>query len=146
MKAFLTIMALGLIALMPAAFAMEGHDAAMEDKMMKKDVHLVVFYSDTCGSCKIMEPKMMEAMNVINKESFNMVKFDFSNAETIEATRSLAAENNVDSTLQKYGAKTGFAVLVDSEGNELAKITKDDDAATIANKITNSILSGNEAA
>ena len=138
MKAFLTIVALGLIALMPAAFAEKPMEMAKE--MAQKDVNLVVFYSDTCGSCKIMEPKMKEAMGVLNMDRVNMVKFDFSNKDTIAASQSLAAEQNVDSTLQKYGAKTGFAVIVDHQGNELAKITKDDSAAQIANKITSSVL------
>ena len=139
MKAFLTILALGLVALMPAAFA--ENDAMAEKEMMKaNDVSLVVFYSETCSSCKVMEPKMAKALNVVNRDNFQVVKFDFSNDATIEATRSVAAEKNVNSTLQKYGAKTGFAVLVDADGNELAKITKSDSSPEMAMKIINSVF------
>ena len=59
---------------------------------MKTPVQAVVFYSDTCGSCKILEPKMEAAMQAVNMDKINVVKFDFSNKETIEATKMLAAE------------------------------------------------------
>ena len=152
MKSFLTILALALIALMPAAFA-DNH--AMKDKMkdkmadatmtevMAKKSNVVVFYSDTCGSCKIMEPKMMEAMGVVNMDKINVVKFDFSNKETIEATKLMATKNNVDAKLQEYGAKTGFALVLDNDGNELAKITKADSSAEIAAKLTAGALNVN---
>ncbi len=145
MKSLLTIMALALIAVMPAAFA---DDHAMMDKMDKEaqKLDVVVFYSDTCGSCKILEPKMMDAMAVLNKDSFNVIKFDFSNKETIAKTRAMATENNVDATLQAYGAKTGFVVLLDNDGNEIEKLTVNDSAADIAAKLTSSVLSLDEKA
>jgi thiol-disulfide isomerase/thioredoxin len=147
MKSLLTIMALAIFAIMPAALA-DNH--AMKKAMDKMDamdaveapaqVNAVVFYSDTCGSCKILEPKMMEAMGVINMERVNVVKLDFSNEASIEASKKLAMENGVGSTLEAYGAKTGFVVLVDSDGNEVAKLTKADSAADIAAKVTASAL------
>ncbi|MEM7618667.1 MAG: thioredoxin family protein [Pseudomonadota bacterium] len=146
MKSFLTIMALAVLAIMPAAFAEDG--AMMKKHMMedKAKVHAVVFYSDTCGSCKILEPKMEEAMGVVNTDRVNVVKLDFSNAASIEASKKLAADQGVGSTLQAYGAKTGFVVLVDDAGNEIAKLTKKDSAADIAAKVTASALSvGSEA-
>ncbi len=140
MKSLLTILALALIAVMPAAFA---NDHSMADKMDKdvKKLDVIVFYSDTCGSCKILEPKMMDAMAVLNNDSFNVVKFDFSNKQTIETTRKLAKDNDVDATLQEYGAKTGFVVLLDNDGNEIEKLTVKDSAADIAAKLTSSVLS-----
>jgi len=150
MKSFLTIMALAILAIMPAAFA-DNH--AMKDKMGKMDkmsmeakmekVNAVVFYSDTCGSCKILEPKMMDAMGVINMDAVNVVKLDFSNKETIEASKKLAMDNGVNATLQSYGAKTGFVVLVDNDGNEISKLTVNDSAADIAAKLTASALTVN---
>ena len=139
MKSLLAIMALALMAVMPAAFA---DDHAMMDKMEKEaaKVNAVVFYSDTCGSCKILEPKMIEAMGVINMDRVNVVKLDFSNSDTIEKSKMMAAENGVNSTLQSYGAKTGFVVLVDDAGNEIDKLTKADSAEDIAAKVTASAL------
>ncbi len=143
MKTLLTIIALALMALMPAAFA---DDHGMMDKMEKTNakVNAVVFYSDTCGSCKILEPKMKEAMGVINIDRVNVVKLDFSNSETIENSKIKAAENGIDSTLLAYGTKTGFVILVDDAGNEITKLTKDDSSADIATKITAAALKVSE--
>lgn len=141
MKSFLTIMALAVLAVIPAAFA--ESEPMMEKPMMEEaaKVNAVVFYSDTCGSCKILEPKMKEAMGVVNTDRVNVVKLDFSNAASIEASKKLAADQGVNSTLQTYGAKTGFVVLVDNAGNEIAKLTKADSTADIAAKVTASALS-----
>ncbi|MEM6812150.1 MAG: thioredoxin family protein [Pseudomonadota bacterium] len=143
MKTLLAILALALISLMPAAFADEH--SKMGDKIMEKahnGAHVVVFYSDTCGSCKIMDPVMKEAMGALNAEKYQVVKFDFSTAETIEATKTLAAEKNVDAVLQKYGAKTGFAIVLNSNGEEVGKLTKADNSAEMAAKISGAILGG----
>lgn len=139
MKTLLTL-AFALIAFIPQTFAMDGamhKDEAMHDSAAVK---AVVFYSDNCGSCKILEPRMIEAMKAINADKVDVVKFDFSTKETISATKAMATEKGVDAVLQKYGAKTGFVVLLDKEGNEVNKLKVDDDAADIAAKVVKAIV------
>ena len=136
--------AIAIFAIAPNASA-EHHEEKMEEKpameaTMKTPVQAVVFYSDTCGSCKILEPKMEAAMQAVNMDKINVVKFDFSNKETIEATKMLAAENNVSATLNEYGAKTGFVVLLDANGQEVAKLKKDHTEQEIAGELTSAIL------
>ena len=146
MKSILTILALAIFAIIPAALA-DNHsthkDMGKNDakEIISPQVNAVIFYSDTCGSCKILEPKMMDAMAVINTDRINVVKLDFSNEATIEASKIRAKENNVGTTLQAYGVKTGFVVLVDNEGNEIGKISVDDSAEDIATKLTTAALS-----
>ncbi len=83
---------------------------------------------------------MKAAMKAINTDMIDVVMLDFSNKETIEATKALAKEKGVDETLQSYGAKTGFVVLLDAEGNEVGKLMNDDTTAEIASKVASAIL------
>ena len=137
MKTLLT-MAFALLAFIPQTFAMDG--AMHKDAMEAPKAKAVMFYSDSCGSCKILDPKMTEAMSAINTDMIDVVKFDFSSKDTIEATKALATEKGVDSVLQSYGAKTGFVVLLDSEGNEVGTLKKDHSAAEIAAKVAEAII------
>lgn len=122
------------------AFMPQGH-AKEENKDIKTPaVKAVVFYAANCGSCKILEPRMEQAMKAINMDTVEVVKFDFSSKETIAATRELAVEQNVNDVLMNYGAKTGFVVLLDQDGNEVNKLTVNDEAADIASKIVKAVV------
>ena len=110
------------------------------DAMIKEPtIKAVVFYSDSCGSCKILDPRMKAALNAVNQDEVKVVKLDFSSKETIEATKTLATTAGVNDVLQKYGAKTGFAVLVNQDGEIIEKLTKKDETADIAGKLAMSI-------
>ena len=102
-------------------------------------IKAVIFYADSCGSCKILDPRMKAALNAINPAEIDVVKLDFSNKDTIEETKVLAKTAGVDNILQQYGAKTGFIVLVNEQGEVVEKLTKKDEAADIAGKIAVSI-------
>ena len=117
-------------------------DAMMEKEMQAEiapTIKAVMFYADNCGSCKILDPKLQEAMTIINDEKLELVKFDFSNKDKIAMTRDLAKNAEVDNILQEYGAKTGFVVLVNQKGEVVEKLTKKDDTAEIAGKLAMSI-------
>jgi len=137
MKSLLLTLALALVAFVPQSFAM---DDTMHNKMEAAPVKAVVFYSDTCSSCKILGPQMMKAMQAVNTDKVDVVKFDFSSKDTIAATKILATEKGVDAVLQSYGVKTGFVVLLDKNGQEVDKLKVDDNAADIAAKITKAIV------
>ena len=124
---------------MVKAEAMVKADAMVEAVTETPAIKAVVFYSDSCGSCKILDPRMKAALNAINPAEIEVVKFDFSNKETIEATKVLAATAGVENILQEYGAKTGFIVLVNEAGEVVEKLTKQDETADIAGKLAMSI-------
>jgi thiol-disulfide isomerase/thioredoxin len=140
MKTSLLTLAFAFMAFIPTVFAMDG--AAHKDMAMEKTAKItaVAFHSDSCGSCKILGPRMKEAMKAVNADKINLVKFDFSNAKTTAATKTLAAEKGVDSVLQQYGAKTGFIVLLNNHGKEVGKLKVDDTSADIAAKIAKAIV------
>ncbi|MEM6781934.1 MAG: thioredoxin domain-containing protein, partial [Pseudomonadota bacterium] len=100
---------------------------------------IIAFHSDTCGKCKILGPKMTEAMSLLNDEKFNTVKFDYTNRDTIASSQTLAAEKGLTEIQKSYGAKTGFGVIVDGNGVEIAKISADDSVEAIAMKLIQAI-------
>jgi thiol-disulfide isomerase/thioredoxin len=140
MKTSLLTLAFAFMAFIPTVFAMDG--AMHKDKAMAKNtvVTAVAFHSDNCGSCKILGPRMKEAMQVINTDKVDVVKFDFTNKNTIAAAKALAKEKGINTVLQKYGAKTGFVVLLNAKGEEVAKLKVDDNTADIAAKLAKAIV------
>ena len=149
MKAFLMILALALMALVPAVYAQnlspdtiheETADKENEVLSIENHARIVTFYSDSCGSCKILEPKLAQAYAILNEDVYTAVKYDFSSKATIAATRHLADETGTNDTLMAYGAKTGFAVVLDSEGHEVAVLKKDMSVPAIVAKITEAVL------
>lgn len=138
MKLSLLTLAFAVLAFLPQSFAMDDKAHAMSDT---SNVKAVIFYSENCGSCKILDPRMKKALNAINKDKIDIVKFDFSSADTIAATKVSAAKLGLNDTLQKYGAKTGFAVLLDANGQEITKFKVDHDTADIASEMAKAIAS-----
>lgn len=143
MKSLLTL-AFAILAFMPSAKAMDGHEMPMKDKMSMEEtvpvVKAVVFYSDSCGACKVLKPKMMKAVQAINMGKIDMVKLDFTSKETIEKAKALAEEKNVTPILQKFGAKTGFVTLVNKDGEIVEKLNASDSVEDIAVKLAKSIV------
>lgn len=139
MKATLLTLAFAVLAFIPQVFAMNHGDHAEKMAAPAPAATAVIFFSESCGSCKILDPVMKEAMQAINTDKVDVVKFDFTNKDTIAATRTLASEKNVEATLQKYGAKTGFVVLLDAAGNEVDIVKVDDNATDIAVKLVKAI-------
>jgi len=139
MKSLLTL-AFALLAFLPQAHAMEK-EAMMKDAMHKAPaVKAVVFFSENCGACKVLDPKMKAAMQAVNMDKIDVVMLDFTSKESIEIVRKTAAEKGLDPILQKFGAKTGFVTLVDGNGAIVDKIGKDDTEAQIASKLVTAVL------
>ena len=143
MKSLLTL-AFALLAFMPVSHAMEEKTMMEKDAMVSEEaapkLKAVVFHSDNCGSCKVLGPKMKEAMQAINMDQIEVVRLDFTTKETIEASKALAENENVAGLLQKFGAKTGFVTLLNSDGEIVEKLGKDDTVEDIATKLATSIV------
>ncbi len=110
-----------------------------EAEVEAPSIKAIAFHSDSCGSCKILGPRMAEAMEVINPTKIEAVKFDFTNKDSIAETRVVATNANVDKVLQKYGAKTGFVVLVNGNGDVVDQIKVDHKTPEIAAKLATAI-------
>lgn len=125
MKTLLTLATMAFIGVLGMPSGASADEMAKDAMMMDKAKPTVVaFHSDNCGKCKILAPKLMGAVNEAG-DSVNFVKFDYTNRETIGSSKILAAEKGLSDLQKKYGAKTGFAVIVDGEGNE-TKINSSD--------------------
>ncbi len=149
MKFSLFLMAFALINVLPItahAFdetkmpALKAHGGEVHQETMVKAeqavaIKAVAFHSDSCGSCKVIGPRIVEALEIINPNKVEMIKFDFTNKQTIEETKSLAAAKNVNPILQKYGARTGWIALVDANGAVVDQIKVDHDTGEMAAKL-----------
>lgn len=140
MKPFILAFALALLTFIPHTVnAMD-----MEPSAKGADATAITFRSDSCGACKILEPKIEKALDSLSdetKDKINMVKFDFSNKQAIEDTKELAKAQGVNDVLQEYGAKTGFVVLLNNQGEEVDMLKVDDSVEDIAAKLTKVIAS-----
>ncbi len=137
MKLSLLSLALVVLAGIPhLANAAEGKHAA-PDPVIKA----VAFHSDNCGACKILGPKMKQAMGAVNMEKIDVVKFNFTDAASIEETKALAVKKGVNDVLTKFGAKTGFVALVNGKGEITDKLNASDSVADIAAKLARAIAS-----
>ena len=143
MKLSLLIAAFALIVALPTgAKAADNNKTPMaeaESVMPAPVIKAITFHSDSCGSCKILKPRMIEAMEIINQDKVQAVTFDFTNKDTIAQTREIAKAQNVDAVLQKYGAKTGFVVLVQENGDIVETIKVGDNTAAIAAKLATAV-------
>lgn len=105
--------------------------------MADKKPAVAIFYADWCGSCKVLDPKMKEAMGQMeNKDALDVVMFDLTDDTTKAKTADLAASKGLSDVYQEFGPKTGFALLVDPKGhNNPIKITKTDSVEVIKAKL-----------
>jgi len=133
MKSIVYLVAL-LIAVMP--FTSHAEDM-MKDAMMEKEAKptAVMFFSANCGSCKILDPRMKEALAGFEEGAIDVVVFDFTNKDAIATTTALAEEKGLTNVLQEYGARTGFVALVDKDGNIADKINVSNDVEAIKTKL-----------
>ncbi len=131
------------LAALIALFAFTGvstlHPAQAEE--MHK-TQIVVFYSDKCGTCKILDPKMKEAMGLLNDSKIEVVKFDFSTEETKAASVALAEEKGLSALYNSFAPKTGLVQILDKDGQIAGELKRDDTVADIASKIV-SVVAAN---
>lgn len=136
MKFQILTLAFALLAFLPQSFAMDGEHKEM---MAKPAVKAVAFHSDNCGSCKILGPRMQEAMNAINQDKVDLVKLDFTDEDTTQKTMSMAAGKGLSGIIEENGTKTGWVALVNAEGKVVDKIKVDHDTPEIAAKLAKAI-------
>ena len=115
----------------------KGHDHGDMKPMAAESSKptVAVFYADWCGSCKILEPNMMKAMEMLDdKNALNVVKFDLTDDTTKAKSAAMAGENGLTDLFQAHAPKTGFAALV-KDGKAAVKITKADSVEVIKAKL-----------
>ncbi len=135
MKIFYALALIACIGLFAA------HGAKAEDSSMSDLPKLIVFHADYCGQCKILQPKLDKALSTLDKDAFTIIKFDYTSRETIMNSKDIAAKNNLTDIQKNYGAKTGFAVIVNRQGHEETLVSSSDTVEEITNSL-NAALKG----
>lgn len=98
------------------------------------------FYASWCSSCKTLDPSLTAATVQLKKVPFLLTRFDVSNKLTQHRAGMTAQAMNLGEIYEETGLKTGFVILIDpSTGEEIRRITKDDNAKSIAAIITEEI-------
>ncbi len=76
------------------------------------------FTSAWCSACRILEPRLAEAMPAFKGEAIEFVEFDFTFGET-DALAALAASHGLTRLYEANKGATGFTVLVDATSGEI---------------------------
>lgn len=119
--------------LLASSFSASGPDAPSADD---PEVYAVVFYADWCGTCKALDPKVMQVWPSFADEPIEMVKLDFTDAATTEAAEALAAEHGLGDVYTADAGKTGFIVLVSADTmEEVGRIGARDSVDEIRSKL-----------
>jgi len=77
----------------------------------------VKFHADYCGACKSLEPKITELKGKF-KDEVVFVKFDFSSDDAKAKTKSLAADQGLNTVLASHKG-TGYIVLYDLKSKKV---------------------------
>ncbi|MBX2834922.1 MAG: thioredoxin family protein [Micavibrio sp.] len=134
MKKLLSLLAIAVLAIMPQAYAGDM------EKEATSNTTVVAYHADWCGGCKILGPKMKEAMSKLSpeiKEKLAVVKFDFTDESTTEKSRALAEEKKLTAIFPKDKQATGQLKIIDNEsGAVLAKINYKQSTEEIVGTLT----------
>lgn len=98
------------------------------------ELYVVMFRADWCGPCKIVEPKLQHALNVLRDPSIEAVTFDITSPASSEISAHAAFDRSLVSQYNSWYGVTGFAAIVDADTkNTLGCITMlyDADAMTM---------------
>ncbi len=111
---FIAVAALGVTALTHAAEPVEP------------EVIGLMFYSDSCGSCKVLDPKVESVKAGLSDEAILFAKFDHSDEATKAQAAMLASALGVGDLYSEQEKASGFLLLVDAETKEpVGKLTKE---------------------
>ena len=108
----------------------------------KPAVYGVLFYADWCGSCKALDPKVVEARKEakLDNQDILFVTLDLTDETTKHQAAMMASIMGISDLYESNAGKTGFMLLLNAEtGGKLAQLTKKLESTEIAAKIQESI-------
>jgi len=99
--------------------------AAAADPVEPKVVGLM-FFADTCASCKVLDPKIQAVKGEFVEQPILFATFDHSNDGTKAQATMLAAALGVGDIYAAQEKASGFLVLVDAKTKQpVGKLTRD---------------------
>lgn len=89
-------------------------------------LHAVTFYADWCNSCKTLEPNVEKARAEYGLDTQNVLftTFDLTDDASKNQSALNAASLGLGEVYDGNKGKTGHMLIIDSEGNQIAKVTK----------------------
>ncbi len=110
--------------------------------IVDQPVTAVMFYSNWCAACQILDPKIEAAKPQFSERPVDFVKFNFSYALVQGAKlQALADEKNLSHLYAVNKGKTGFMLLVDPATEQIIDIiTLRDGVDDIEQKLDRSLL------
>ncbi|MEM1223508.1 MAG: thioredoxin domain-containing protein, partial [Verrucomicrobiota bacterium] len=98
----------------------------------KPEVLALMFYSESCGSCKILDPKVKAVKENYLTKPILFATFDHSNPASINQAALLAEGLDVEKIYNAQQKASGFMLIIDAESNEiLAKLNREMSEAEI---------------
>ncbi|MEO0794378.1 MAG: thioredoxin domain-containing protein [Verrucomicrobiota bacterium] len=92
----------------------------------------LLFYSDACGSCKILDPNIQAVKEDFATQPILFATFDHSNTESRNQAALLAASLGVAKLYDEQQKASGYMLIVDPKtGKILQKLTKTDSQEAI---------------
>ena len=118
----------------------EGEPDGIITSVEKTKTTIVFFYADWCPSCKVVEPRIEDAIQSLDedkKDDLTIVKFDFSNEFTQGESAGLAGQYGLSELYNEYAPGTGFAVLIDEDVElfEQVRLTQTDSTDEMKKKL-----------
>ncbi len=124
----LSLSTVALLSLAIFSFAHAGNASAKSSA----DVFAVKFHADWCGSCKAIQPNLDKLAAGASKDPVLFLTLDLTDEKTTQQAAFLASALGIGAVMDKYGPKTGFVLLVDSDNKQvLAKLDKKQDLSTM---------------
>lgn len=107
----------------------------------EQPVTAAMFYSNWCGACQILDPKIEAVKPDFAGHKVDFVKFDFSYALMRgKALQKLADDKGLSDIYAKNKGRTGFMLLIDPANEKILDIiTLRDNKAAIAAKLQRSL-------
>jgi len=80
-----------------------------------KDMYVVMFRADWCGPCKIVEPKLDQALKGLGDPSIEYVTIDITTPNRSEVSAHQAFDREIVPQYNGWMGVTGFAAIIDAD-------------------------------
>ena len=102
------------------------------------DIYVVFFSADWCGPCRIVEPKLTQALGDLRDPGIERVNIDISTPGNSEVGAHAAFDRNIVRQYNEWLGVTGFAAIIDADTkNTLGCINMTYDTYSMAMHIKN---------
>ena len=78
------------------------------------ELYVVMFRADWCAPCKIVEPNIAQALNILRDPSIEPVTIDITTPSHSELSAHRAFDRNIVSQYNSWLGVTGFAAVIDA--------------------------------